>query len=984
MSNKKVRAGHRIFLAKVVEEVEERLHDEYAAIGKAELLKWKASLKEQLEKILPLDEQILAELGADEKVTEEEVAEEIERSGRLKADATQALASIEERLTEQAVPPGSSPAPQDNQMSPSLSQGYNSPGNQQKAVRAKLPKLEVKKFSGKLGEWQEFWDSFESAIHLNDGLSNVDKFSYLRSLLLEPARSAIGGFALTSANYESAIELLKKRYGKKIAIQRSLVNELLNARSVFSEGDTSRLLRSLYDFAETKYRALQALGVEERNYSEVVVPTLLENIPDSIRLTITRGREYLEWTLLEAFLVEVELREDHCLTQHRAGLREGKKGPYTSSALFTTRGDDKRCAFCLGTHSPEDCKKVTNIAERKKLLIKFGRCFNCINKGHRARDCKVVVKCKNCRGSHNTCLCDANLQQPSVGNSDQPSTVNTPSSLLVGTESRIALQTAQALIKGNVQGRVRVLFDSGNHKSFVTAKAASNYGLEIVRREWVTISTFGRKTGEAGLREVVQFDVMPLQANRSLRLEAYVVPVISNISNEHVEVVKNDFPHLPDLWFSDVCRTKDELEIELLIGSDYLWEFQKGRTVRGEPEEPVAVETELGWVLSGPLRKKEPDSRQEVVVNFVAQDNIAIASDSLESTVGKLWDLDSLGIKASDEVHESFENDISFIDGRYSVKLPWKQGHEPLPRNYANSLSRMKGQIKRLEREPEVLEEYDSIIKDQLRSGVIERVAELEGACKVHYLPHQAVIRKDAETTKLRIVYDASAKEGKNGISLNDCLHTGPSLNPLLFEILVRFRENRVALVEDIEKAFLNISVDESDRDCLRFLWVDDVSDSNSNVVVYRFCRVVFGLNASPFLLNGTIRHHLATFAEADPKFVRKMAESFYVDDMISGDSTTDGAFDLYSKAKVRMANGGFRLRKWKTNDPQLRERIGATETIVTKLEMVRRLEDEETYAKSKLECQSGSKKRFWVLSGIASQTHSTLILRRLPKKQKV
>ena len=96
MSNKKVRAGHRVFLTKVIEEAEERLQDEYAAIGKAELLKWKASLEEQLEKILPLDAQILAELGADKKVTEEEVGEEIERSGRLKADAMQALASIEE------------------------------------------------------------------------------------------------------------------------------------------------------------------------------------------------------------------------------------------------------------------------------------------------------------------------------------------------------------------------------------------------------------------------------------------------------------------------------------------------------------------------------------------------------------------------------------------------------------------------------------------------------------------------------------------------------------------------------------------------------------------------------------------------------------------------------------------------------------------------------------------------------------------------
>lgn len=201
MSNKKVRAGHRGYLTKVIEEVDRRLQEEYATIGKAELLKWQACLKEQLEKILPLDEQILTELGADEKVTEEEVAEEIERSGRLKGDATQALAAIEERLTEQAAPSGSLLVPQHEQMSLNSSQSSNPPGNQQKAVRAKLPKLEVKKFSGKLGEWQEFWDSFESAIHLNDGLSNVDKFSYLRSLLLEPARSTIGGFALTSVNY---------------------------------------------------------------------------------------------------------------------------------------------------------------------------------------------------------------------------------------------------------------------------------------------------------------------------------------------------------------------------------------------------------------------------------------------------------------------------------------------------------------------------------------------------------------------------------------------------------------------------------------------------------------------------------------------------------------------------------------------------------------------------------------------------------------
>jgi hypothetical protein len=123
-------------------------------------------------------------------------------------------------------------------------------------------------------------------------------------------------------------------------------------------------------------------------------------------------------------------------------------------------------------------------------------------------------------------------------------------------------------------------------------------------------------------------------------------------------------------------------------------------------------------------------------------------------------------------------------------------------------------------------------------------------------------------------------------------------LNPLLFDILVRFRENKVALVGDIEKAFLNIEVDPGDRDCLRFLWVDDYKKESAETIVYRFCRVVFGLNASPFLLNATIRHHLNKFVSTDPCFVRKMLEGFYVDDLVSGGNTSEDVFVLYNKAK--------------------------------------------------------------------------------------
>ena len=182
-----------------------------------------------------------------------------------------------------------------------------------KTARVKLPKLEVRKFVGKLEEWQEFWDSFESAIHLNDSLSKVDKFSYLRGLLVGPARSAIVGFKLTSANYESAVELLKNRYGKKTAIQRAHVNELLNVQPVYNERDAQRL-RSLYDFLETKHRALQALEVDESTYSAIMVPSVLEKLPHALWLTITRGKEHQLWNLsdlLEALGGKIELREEY-------------------------------------------------------------------------------------------------------------------------------------------------------------------------------------------------------------------------------------------------------------------------------------------------------------------------------------------------------------------------------------------------------------------------------------------------------------------------------------------------------------------------------------------------------------------------------------------------------------------------------------------------------------------------------------------------
>ena len=414
--------------------------------------------------------------------------------------------------------------------------------------------------------------------------------------------------------------------------------------------------------------------------------------------------------------------------------------------------------------------------------------------------------------------------------------------------------------------------------------------------------------------------VFPFQGGNGVKIESYGVPTIAQIWNEHIEIKKGEYPYLQGLWFSDVNRNGEILGVDLLIGADYLWCFQRGRIIRGEVDQPVTVETCLGWVLSGPLKGSRDD--MQINVNYVSHASSRVDNHELEDSARKLWDFETLGIQEENEVHEALKDAISFNGKRYEVDLSWKEGHAPLPSNYRNSFKRLKGQIEKWKSVPENLNAYNAIIKEQAEVGIIERVMELETPDKVHHLPHHVVIPNEAKTTKIRVVYDASSKEGTGGVSLNDCLHVGPALWPLLCDILIRFREKRVALVGDIEKAFLNVEVKLRDRDCLRFLWVNNVDSEQVDPVVYRFCRVVSGVNCSPFLLNATLQYHLDTFAEIDPMFVRIMKRSFYVDDLVTGDKTTQAASEMHDKAKERLQLGGFKLRKWLTNSGELREKV--------------------------------------------------------------
>ena len=190
----------------------------------------------------------------------------------------------------------------------------------------------------------------------------------------------------------------------------------------------------------------------------------------------------------------------------------------------------------------------------------------------------------------------------------------------------------------------------------------------------------------------------------------------------------------------------------------------------------------------------------------------------------------------------------------------------------------------------------------------------------VHYLPHHAVVRQDKQTTKVRVVYDASART--TGPSLNDCLHVGPKLNTKIFDILLRFRVHRIAIIADIEKAFLMISVAPKDRDVLRFVWYKNVFADQLDLIELRFARVVFGVSSSPFLLNATIRHHLEKHEAAQPDLIKKLLRSLYVDDLASGAEDEEQAFQIFTMSKEILKEAGFNLRKFYSNSAALQARV--------------------------------------------------------------
>ena len=466
-----------------------------------------------------------------------------------------------------------------------------------------------------------------------------------------------------------------------------------------------------------------------------------------------------------------------------------------------------------------------------------------------------------------------------------------------------------------------IMLDTGSTINFITTKVSGQ----------LKISSSSYKVLNMGVVVYVQglHGEKPMTVNRvSFKLGAPCEETIEALEVMHIM----DFPELTipksvkGKFKLDGTYPREAGTIDILLGV-----VDTFKVMNGEPqpvgEDICMVPTVYGYVPSGRFQDMEEGVRHE-------EHTFLSAAEELNKTVSKMWTMDLLPMDdtpstltreealAISKIDEVLVHDP--IEKRFETGLLWKEDPD-FVNNYPSVKARFDSLLKKLRADPQLCQAYIIAINEFIDMGFVELIE--DPRCDdllrkdLYYLPHRAVVDFLRLSTKCRIVFDGSAKMS-NHESLNSQLLAGPPLQVAIMAIEARFRVNKYILVGDITKMFLQIHMRDEDRDYLRFLWKDPKDPGKPKV--YRFTRLAFGTKDAPFIAISSIKA-LIRMKQRDPEITdleRKVCEvldrDMYVDDLTIVSNTIKEALDLYHGVQRLLSEGGFSVRKWATNSPEL------------------------------------------------------------------
>ena len=653
--------------------------------------------------------------------------------------------------------------------------------------------------------------------------------------------------------------------------------------------------------------------------------------------------------------------------------QEKKKSSASASALVSTSEvSTDVCGFCKDHHRTYNCPtyKRARIHVRRQKVKDARLCFRCLQP-HFASGCSV--QCQRCEGPHHRSICSSpsnqgahsssnhnqgvahvwrqasnvqvsNVQQPTQGSSSGPtqgnkpqgsntqqvngtSTIRSSAATLSGVDASLitsnigntatVLQTAKVIVKtpsGQVQATV--LFDSAADRSYVTSSLVKLCQPKKICQDYVSYSSFGGERAQASVLTPV-YDLHLLDMNGEPHiLSAAEIPVIC-APLARICVPNNILAHFSHLQMADDYGRNTSLQVDILVGLDFYWKLV-GISPAIQKDGLVALPSVFGYLLGG---------QWTTTLAHQQSAQLLCCQRPCESSLANFWNLESVGITPKESMQgiidknpvlTKFNEELEYSPSlqRYQVALPLKKSCTPddLVNNFGIAVKRLFSLHKRLEPEPEVLHDHYKVLYGYESEQMVERVPkeEIYKDRGVFYMPHRPIVKKGSKSSPVRPVFDCSSKS-YNGLSLNDLFETGPSLNPDLVSIMIRFRCWPIALSGDVTKAFLQLYIKARFRDLHRFV----ILEGNS-IVHMRFTRVPFGNTCSPFCLNAVVRFHLSSFPEDE--VVQELRDNIYVDNYIGGADTEEMALDKYEKASKMLASAGLSLSKWSSNSKSVSE----------------------------------------------------------------
>ena len=679
-----------------------------------------------------------------------------------------------------------------------------------------MPQIRLQPFSGEdPSEWLSFYSKFKAMVD-EKPFDTAYKFDILRQSLTGEAARQIRDLELTDANYKVAVDMLVERWYNPRLLIHAHLQKIFNLRTL-TASDPDRLL-NMVDTVRSNLRALKTLGRDTDGYSDVIVFWILQHLDPDTKQKCDEVSEVREIPHIDSLLRSIEnhaqaLRMTRSSSQkpkNSGGNSSGKALAATNAQPRSSKDTDKqpdqtnRCTCCGASgHKIQQCPKfkALDVSGRREKVRALGLCYNCLGTGHRVDSCNSIM-CRSCGNAHHTMLCHLRGSEvPSSLTTDvtpQTSSERGYSVHTFSTRSYNLLPTAVVLVK-DVHGDwipVRALLDSGSQFNIITERCCQLLGLKK-HHSSARIHTL---SGSYDSASATSCTMKSRVSNYTTQLEALVQPRItaSQPSCDLTGTLKiPENIRLADPTFSTPGR------IDLLLSVQVTSDINSVGCISLGSGKPTAQKTLLGWVVSGRVLNTDAGNGSCC--------HLAEAHDELkaEPDMERFWTLEDIGdlnesTYTSSELRciDLFENStVKTSESFYEVRVPFKQPLQQLGDSLTRADRCLQSLMRRLARDPDIGQQYDDFMNQYLNLGHMTEVPPADVRRIKYYIPHHCVLRPDSVTTKLRVVFNASATT-TNDLSLNDIQDKGPTLQQDLFDILTRFRTHAVALGTDVKKMF--------------------------------------------------------------------------------------------------------------------------------------------------------------------------------------